>query len=556
MIAFNVATHSKSEYLQGGGALYATRAKIKITGKAFFKNNIAHRGGAVFLFKSCMEMIGETILFENNIAIKTGGGGIYAKATEIVILGNVAFFNNSVLDQYLVVGGGAIHIDSEDSYFNSVITNKPATLSGKFVGNKSKRGGAIYAQYVDKFKFRDIHFVLNSDTALVIERCKKVTFYQKALFINNLNGGLQSAFSTITFLSKTQFLNNTRYIGGAVNMVKGGLFFTGPTLFEGNRAEEYGGAIYAAGTPIQIEDAVAFNRNEAGKDGGAIYLDTGASLTLSLHNKYQYLSPLLLNTSNNYAARYGGAIYHNDNPTNDQCLSSVTGDYQTKLPECFLSIKISVENQFLRQINSQNDTAGTGEGHFLFGGLLNRCQTKILFIWTGGTSLISYINVIPLKRAGKAITSAPYELCFCPENNNTNCGKLSNVMVYRGQAFNTSLLAAAQKGTTFTSAIAKATKTARLEAFQTTQFVEDGCHTLQYKIYSTESYEQIKLYTDGPYRDVGKSIITINATILPCPNGFIEMQDFCDCENRLQKFDINIENTPHFVKQANTNFMD
>ena len=155
--------------------------------------------------------------------------------------------------------------------------------------------------------------------------------------------------------------------------------------------------IYAAGTSIQIEDAVTFNRNEAGKDGGAIYLDTGASLTLSSHNKYQYLSTLLLNTSNNYAARYGGAIYHNDNPTNDQCLSSVTGDYQTKLPECFLSIKISVENQFLRQINSQNDTAGTGEGHFLFGALLNRCQTKILFIWTGGASLISYINIIPLK---------------------------------------------------------------------------------------------------------------------------------------------------------------
>ena len=38
----NVATHSKSEYLQGGGALYATRAKIKITGKAFLKNNVAH----------------------------------------------------------------------------------------------------------------------------------------------------------------------------------------------------------------------------------------------------------------------------------------------------------------------------------------------------------------------------------------------------------------------------------------------------------------------------------------------------------------------------------
>ena len=97
------------------------------------------------------------------------------------------------------------------------------------------------------------------------------------------------------------------------------------------------------------------------------------------------------------------------------------------------------------------------------------------------------------------------------------------------------------------------TQTARLEAFQTTQLVEDGCHALQYTVYSTKSNEQIKLYADGPCRDVGQSIVTINVTILPCPNGFIEMQDFCDCETRLQKFDITcvIKNIPLFVKKAN-----
>ena len=110
-----------------------------------------------------------------------------------------------------------------------------------------------------------------------------------------------------------------------------------------------------------------------------------------------------------------------------------------------------------------------------------------------------------------------------------------NVTVFSGQPFNVSLLAAAQVGTTTTLATAVTSSTARLEAFQTTQFVRNGCHMLQYTVYSSKSYEEIKLYADGPCRDVGDTnVVILHAYIRPCPDGFVRVQDICTCEEAIR----------------------
>ena len=48
------------------------------------------------------------------------------------------------------------------------------------------------------------------------------------------------------------------------------------------RADNDGGAIYAVDTVIHIRDEVVLTFNRAGRNGGAICLDAGASLTLPM----------------------------------------------------------------------------------------------------------------------------------------------------------------------------------------------------------------------------------------------------------------------------------
>ena len=53
---------------------------------------------------------------------------------------------------------------------------------------------------------------------------------------------------------------------------------------------------------------------------------------------------------------------------------------------------------------------------------------------------------------------------------------------------------------------------------------------------------------DGPCRDSGLASVIINATILPCPDGFTQKDEVCICDNRLHKYNVSctIANIPHF----------
>ena len=171
------------------------------------------------------------------------------------------------------------------------------------------------------------------------------------------------------------------------------------------------------------------------------------------------------------------------------------------------------------------------------GGLLNKCRINSHTPpfegpwWMSGIEVlelfsIMLINSHTVRNIKKdEITSKPYELCFCKPNSSLSfkpCNKHWNVTIFSGQTLNTSVWAAAQIGTTSTSVNAITSLTARLEPFQTTQFIGNVCHILQYTVYSSANYEEIKLYADGPCRDVGDAnVITLHTYIQPCPHGFI-----------------------------------
>ena len=135
----------------------------------------------------------------------------------------------------------------------------------------------------------------------------------------------------------------------------------------------------------------------------------------------------------------------------------------------------------------------------------------------------------------KEITSKPYELCFCNETNLLECKKTISVEVHRGQKFTLPLLANIQTGTTSTQITAIISSKAKLEINQTSQYLPDQCNILPYTLYSTESHEEVVMCPDGPCCDSGLASVIINATILPCPDGFTQKDEVCICDNRLHK---------------------
>ena len=110
-------------------------------------------------------------------------------------------------------------------------------------------------------------------------------------------------------------------------------------------------------------------------------------------------------------------------------------------------------------------------GNFLYGGLLDRCQMESKYMEVSTipykifTSSAEFDTIIP------AITSQPYQLCFCNDDIFT-CSGMESVEVHRGQKFSISLLAMDQmRNQTSTHIFAKTSETARLKLNQSNQIL-------------------------------------------------------------------------------------
>ena len=336
-----------------------------------------------------------------------------------------------------------------------------------------------------------------------------VTFSVITRITRNSGGGIRAVKSVIMFEKDTLFdENSTPYLnGGALNCQYGKIFFQGKTLFIKNSAIGDGGAIYADGTSIYMQGIIVnFTLNTA-SNGGAMYLDNEASLIFRPNSS--------LYTSYNTALKYGGGIYHVDNPTTHQCNKDTDLE---NLPPCFLQKELYAIKQ--NTVISFNDKAGI-DGHFLYGGLMDRC--KILTIYINDIQLYStalYWFVPKVHTEGSTrihrITSDPYKLCICTDG----CSRSLSVQVYRGQKFTVSFLATAQMWATSTTVTAITSSRAKLEIYQTSQSLPDYCHPLPYTMYSRDSHEELVLYPDGPCRDTGDARVVIDVTYLALMDSF------------------------------------
>lgn len=180
------------------------------------------------------------------------------------------------------------------------------------------------------------------------------------------------------------------------------------------------------------------------------------------------------------------------------------------LPYCFLqteSVAFTVDS-----IHSQEDSAGI-DGDFLYGGLLDRCQTYTEQS-TAYEQLQQVLTVLDTSRSNTSnvISSKAYKLCLC-KGSGRKCTRAMNLEVFRGQLFSVSLLAVAQGGTPTSTQVI--THKSWLRTFQNSQFLPAGCSKLMYSLYSAQEAEQLILYPDDPYRDSGLAKVEILVNFLP-----------------------------------------
>ena len=554
-----------------GGAIYSIGTNLAIHGSSFINNDAGKLGGAVHL-SSCHLLLNETI-FENNSAKRKGGAIDCDSDCQVEMVGSNTFLNNSCKEE--ACDGGAMYflysqlnIAHGIAYFKHnkagvggaislVETN--ALFSGRVIMWKNAAvydGGAIN---LNKYVLNRLVVFINDNYLSLIENTAgyeggalyvsrgNVTLHGNVTIASNtatLGGGIRADRSHILVAGDCDLDENNSTYGGAVNALYGTVSLQGPTQFTHNTAGEDGGAIFAAGTVIHILQHVEFSFNSA-KNGGAMFLENGASLNLSAP---RYFKGYLLTSSFNYAHRDGGVIYNRDSPSIYQCSYS---DIDTQLPNCFLKLKSDYHSLFYPSIFSKNDSA-ENEGNFMFGGLMDRCKIlgSIRTVYVYNTAISIYPNSKPTE---KEIASQPYAMCFCISGCNSSVIQME---VHRGQKFTVSLLAKMQYGITTAIVTAVTSSTARLETYQTSQPLPDYCAPLSYTVYSNQSYEQVVLYPDGPCRDIGLAKVVLDVTLLPCPDGFTQSGEICTCEDRLHDYPVNctIADTPYLTKTVGLNF--
>ena len=257
-----------------------------------FVDNIAESNGGAIYAQHVASV--KNTNFIGNITVGGNGGAISAGAMELYIERSV-FKDNTAADGY----GGAIYISGNngDEDIRELLVD-----STEFIGNSSKRGGAVYMSGQSRGYLTSVKFIDNSaDYAGAVYATNASIELNGAEIKNNTsvsNGGALSLYS-----SASAVMNNVTADGNS-SSVAGFVYLTEATLdiynstVKNNSSDKNGGAIYAYTGGVLNAYNTAFTANKANV-GGAVMIYNGG-----LHSMIHSCT-----FEENSSTESGGAIY-------------------------------------------------------------------------------------------------------------------------------------------------------------------------------------------------------------------------------------------------------
>ena len=590
----NVTIHNSffiNNYAAVGGVLYSTNSFITIV-ISKFDGNSAEWGGVIDNFVNSSVIMETNQFYDNRVK---SGGGVLRFSKGYVTISNNKFLNNTSDRQGGVLHFIQCQVTIEDSQFidnhalqGSVLhTLKSNTKVYSLLINGNKADDGTFYLSESTILLSNTTFISNIGSLLAIDTTVNFTGFN--LFdncttphISRTNfeeGGALTAFqSMVYFEGITTFHNNQAQSGGAVHSTESVLNILGITLISHNTAARNGGGVYLSRSVVfcQPSSSLRLENNTASWQGGGLHA-VGSSIKISI-----IANETLVNVEDNVAERggglsfdsiaklyvlkimhfrfhpvyaiqiignsadYGGALYVNDGINAATCESPST--------ECFLQVLAihPIQNPTLNTVSlyiSNNSARRSVSSSTLFGGLLDRCTVSPLaevhnkdldindanYVYNqSGLDYFYESTVFPPD----TITSDPVQVCFC-FNGYPDCSYLETDLrkVKRGESFVVSLIAVDQAGEPVIASIQSSLKFTQsgLGEGQLFQSVTNNCTDLKFNIFSSEPYEQLTLYADGPCKDADLSRRNITIRFLPCtcPIGF-QPQNFndttCECQ--------------------------
>lgn len=496
-----------------GGALYVVRSTVRSCGPIFFSRNLATLYSSVYYLDSVVSFEGFTEVSQNL-------GSLFAFNSHLNFSGCNRFMDSSP-PQTTVSNfreGGVLTL------VQSKLTVKGRSL---FMNNRAETGGAIAAT--------DSEIYLNDEVNITNNEAYKS------------GGGLYLSQSEVHALRESVVTisnNKANTRGGAIHSISSSLQCT-VTGSDYSYQDEIRRELY--------EGALMTIKGNTALQGGALFMEANSRVTLLK----DYLFYTLLNVSAlsfvENMAKYGGAIYVDDQSNSGSCASNPF-DVNAQQSECFIhviatqAILTANTNYILTNIRFNSNNA-TVSGSTIFGGLLDRCSVSVFnevdrtldltdnqFLSYEGDGL-QYLFDISIGNSNESISSDAVQLCPC-FNGQQNCSQKvhRNIFVRRGETFTLSMMAVdhVYKPVNATIQGSLNSTSSNLISGQVTPIL-DRCTNITFQITSSISSEGLTLYAaDGPCKDAELSVLKVNVTFLPCtcPIGFEESQvstTSCSC---------------------------
>ena len=532
-------TFTENTALFGGVLSILDKSNVTLSGLYFIKNNVKAVGGAIFANQSTLRFIEKNTFSSNSADFE--GGGIYCVQCTITSLAVIDFIDNYASK----TGGAFILLDAKASFYNINVIGNSVTAIQMYRSTIEFSGITTM-----KYNSGILGGALSAEISSIL--FKGYTIFEQNYAVTE-GGVIAGIINTkISFSGVTIFMNNSATVegGGAILVtVHTELWMSGYVLFTKNNCTScYGGAISITQSCRMIMSGkITFESNWA-EMGGAVYFRDS---TMVLKQGTTVV------TKKNHAKYYGGGFFHEDNINYYQCNfylnTSTPLNLQTMdeiiimLPDCFVELENFMfhnSTNSLYQIQSHNDSAGI-DGQYIYGGLLDKCRIYDTFEDNILSDLLYNVltnyNILDIQQTKtkeiNVISSEAFTLCFCEDDQKYDCIGNRSVSVLRGEKFNVSILALSQ-GSTITAPVllAKVSETARLELKQNSVNLTTKCNTVSYNMYSMTNYEVLTLYPDKTCRDQGKAVALVKVYFKPCPDGFAQSMDKCDCEERLLQY--------------------
>ncbi len=264
----NSVTHAPS-------ILYATNRSHIVIERCKVLQNVGYYG-AIFINDTCHISVIDSV-FDGNVSPNQ----LQSPGTLTVKLNSTASILRSNFSYNQAIEGAAVTV-----LYNSFILVSDST----FTNNKACVGGAIAIAFKSKMQIDNCTFYRNSASRGILSPRKRFmkndddsftnieTLLQKNSRSIHREGFMHfytQMWKNITlenmFSTESDSLIDTRCNGGAIMSVNSKLHVSNG-MFQGNRASDYAGAIYAQNKSVLELDSCLFYRNIANKTGGAVFI--------------------------------------------------------------------------------------------------------------------------------------------------------------------------------------------------------------------------------------------------------------------------------------------